>query len=248
MSRSRKNADEGQEGLPAWIVSFTDMITLLLAFFVLLQAFAQEQHPELFNLGRGSFESVIHNFGLPIWREGRDNRFKREWFVRRYSDETDKENDIPIIDAEEERLQRIFQELKERMDTASGELTLIPVRVEATPVRFSPDSSKLDHMARQYLSQLAVDLENNLPPNSSSIYLVGLAPDQKSSQKQWVCSAQRAQAAEDYLRERLEKQGQSWSLYSWGGGETFGRFPEGTYLGLVVMGEQHGRGNGQNDG
>jgi hypothetical protein len=240
---SRKKTAEEDAGLPAWIVSFTDMITLLLAFFVLLQAFAQEQHPELFNLGRGSFESVIHNFGLPIWRQGRDNRIKREWFIRRYSDEPSEEENPPIINAEEERLQRIFQELKERIDSTSNEITAIPVRVEATPVRFSDGSSGLDHAAKQYLTQLAVDLENNLPPKGSSIYLIGLAPDQESSQKQWVCSARRAQAAEDFLRKRLEGQGQDWSLYSWGGGRTFGRFPEGTYLGLVVMGEQHGRGN-----
>lgn len=244
MSRDRKKSEEPDEGLPAWIVSFTDMITLLLAFFVLLQAFAQEQHPELFQLGRGSFESVIHNFGLPVWRTGRDHRVRRDWFVRHYSDEPSDEEHLPIVDAEEERLQRIFQELRERFDSASGEMEMISLRVEATPVKFSGRSTKLNREARQYLSQLAVDLANNLPAGSSSIYLVGLAPNQQGSQKQWVYSAQRAQAAEDYLRERLEGQGRNWSLYSWGGGRTFGRFPEGTYLGLVVMGEHHGRGNG----
>jgi len=243
MSRSPKREEE-QPGLPGWIVSFTDMITLLLSFFVLLQAFAHEQSPELFNMGRGSFQSVIHNFGLPIWKEGRDQRFKREWFVRRYTDESaEDEDNLPIIDAEEERLQQLFQELKERFDSASGEITTIPIRVEATPVQFSENSASLDRTAQLYLNQLAVDLQNNLPPEGSSIYLVGLAPDLKPSQKQWVYSARRAQAAEDYLRERLEGQGRPWALYSWGGGQSFGRFPEGTYLGLVVMGEQHGRRN-----
>ena len=243
MSRPRKSADEGSSDVPAWIVSYSDMITLLLTFFVLLQSFAREQDPDLFNMGRGSIQSVLQNFGLPVWKAGRNNQFKREWFIRRYSDEPAEEENLPIIDAEEERLQQIFQELKERLDTASGEVTTIPIRVEATPVQFPGDSATLDHTARSYLSQLAVDLQNNLPPEGSSIYLVGLAPDLKTSQKQWVCSAQRAQAAEDFLRERLEGQGRTWALYSWGGGQTFGRFPEGTYLGLVVMGEQHDRGN-----
>jgi hypothetical protein len=169
---------------------------------------------------------------------------KREWFIRRYSDEPAEEEHLPVIDAEEERMQRLFHELKDKFDSESAEVTMIPVRVEACPVEFSRNSTTLDHAAKQYLSQLAVDLQNNLPPKTSSIYLVGLAPNQTGSQKQWVYSAQRAQAAEDFLRERLEGQGQNWSLYSWGGGRTFGRFPEGTYLGLVVMGEQDGRGNG----
>jgi flagellar motor protein MotB len=129
MSRPRKTVEEAPSDVPAWIVSFSDMITLLLSFFVLLQSFAHEQQPELFNLGRGSFESVTRNYGLPIWKTGRDQRFKREWFIRRYSDEPAEEETLPIIDAEEERLQQIFQELKERFDTASGEVTTIPIRV-----------------------------------------------------------------------------------------------------------------------
>ncbi|MBN1556149.1 MAG: OmpA family protein [Phycisphaerae bacterium] len=241
---SKKRNQEEEGGLPGWIVSFTDMITLLLAFFVLLQAFAQEQHPELFNIGRGSFETVIHNFGLPIWRKGRDARFKREWFIRRYSDEPAEEETIPMIDAEEERMQRLFQDVKERFDSESAETMMIPVRVEASPVTFSGDSADLNRQAKQYLDQLAVDLQNNLPPENCGIYLIGLSPDQITSQKTWVLSAQRAQAAEEYLRKKLEEQGRSWPVYSWGGGRTFGRFPEGTYLGLVVMGEQHGGRNG----
>ncbi|MBN1943966.1 MAG: OmpA family protein [Phycisphaerae bacterium] len=242
MSRSPKPPEDDNQGVPAWVVSFSDMITLLLSFFVLLQAFAQEQHPDLFSMGRGSFESVIHNFGLPVWKQGRNQNFKREWFTRRYSDEPAEEQTRPIINAEEERLQRLFQEVKDRFDNASAEMTVIPLRVEVSPVRFADGSSKLNRAAKQYLNQLAVDLKNNVSPEDSDVYLVGLAPEQSGSQKQWILSTRRAQAAEAFLRKKLEGQGQSWSLYSWGGGRSFGRFPEGTYLGLVVMGEQHGRG------
>jgi chemotaxis protein MotB len=44
---AKKRQEEEPEGTPAWIVSFADLITLLLAFFVLLQSFAKEQDPEL---------------------------------------------------------------------------------------------------------------------------------------------------------------------------------------------------------
>jgi hypothetical protein len=217
------------------------MITLLLAFFVLLQAFAQEQSPELFNQGQGSFKSAIQEFGLPLWNSGRDRRMKREWFIRRYSDDPHEEESLPIIDAEEERLQKMFQELKEKIESESAEMAEKPVRVEATPVQFGSGSVSLDRTARKYLEQLAVDLQSNLRPEDCSIYLIGLAPEERPSQKAWVLSAQRARKAAEYLHQKLERSGSGWRLYSWGGARAFGRFPEGTYLGLVVMGVNHGR-------
>ena len=42
--RTRPKQDKGNS-VPAWIVSFSDMVTLLLAFFVLLQSFAKVQDP-----------------------------------------------------------------------------------------------------------------------------------------------------------------------------------------------------------
>ena len=52
MRSNRKKPQEEQDKVPAWIVSFSDMITLLLAFFVLLQSIALEQDPALFHMGQ----------------------------------------------------------------------------------------------------------------------------------------------------------------------------------------------------
>jgi chemotaxis protein MotB len=235
MSRRRFQPDEGG-GLPLWVLTFSDMITLLLTFFVLLQAFAKEQDAVLFQEGRESFKEAIGTIRLPIWRWTRPP-IRRNWYIRRYSDEPGAEKNPPLLDAEEERIQRIFQRLKECIESQSAKMDQTPSRVEVTPVRFPSGAVRLDRQARAYLDDLAVDLQGNVPAKGSVVYLVGLAPDQQPSQKQWVLSTLRAQQAEDYLRGRL---GGGWRLVSWGGGRSFGRFPEGTYLGLVVMGETHG--------
>jgi outer membrane protein OmpA-like peptidoglycan-associated protein len=242
MSRKEK-AEESPEDIPLWVVSFTDMITLLLAFFVLLQSFAHEPDPEKFYEGQGSFKRAIESFGLPVWDKGKQNRIRRDWFVRKHAPKPDPESrlDVDPIDEEEERLQRIFQEIRDKMDANSLDLRQTPLQVTATPLRFAPDSANLRPSDQQYLARLAVDLQGNVHPGSSSIYLVGLAPDRQNDMQSYILSTRRAEVVEAYLRRLLVRSGQPWTVYAWGAGRRFGRFPDGTRIGVVVMGEHHGR-------
>lgn len=242
MSRKEKS-EEPPEDIPLWVVSFTDMITLLLAFFVLLQSFAHEPDPEKFFEGQGSFRQAIESFGLPVWDKGKQNRIRRDWFVRKHAPRPDPESqlDLDPMDEEEERLQRIFQEIRDKMDANSLDLRLTPLQVTATPLRFARGSADLTGPDRRYLERLAVDLQGNVQSRSSSIYIVGLAPDQPSDMQSYILSTRRAEVVEDYLRRLLARTDQPWTVYAWGAGKRFGRFPDGTRIGVVVMGEHHGR-------
>jgi len=51
--------------IPAWFVSFGDMMTLILTFFILLVSMASEQNPASMARGLGSFEVALHSHGLP---------------------------------------------------------------------------------------------------------------------------------------------------------------------------------------
>ena len=51
----------GGEGAPLWIISFADMISLLMAFFVMLSTFSAYDKD-----GKHKFDAVIHNALLPF--------------------------------------------------------------------------------------------------------------------------------------------------------------------------------------
>lgn len=242
MSR-KEQPDVPEDDIPLWVVSFTDMITLLLAFFVLLQAFAHEPDPQKFFEGQGSFKRAIKEFGLPEWNKGKQNRIRRDWFIRRHAPKPDPESQLneDPIDEQEELLQKAFQDIKEKMDTNSENYRFRPLRVTATPILFQTGSDGLTPKDRRYLQQLVVDLQSNLNPRSTAIYVVGLAPNTPNDMQSYILSTLRAETIEHLLRNALTRDGRAWNVYGWGGGRQFGRFPQGTRIGLVVLGEDHGR-------
>ena len=251
MARKAKPKDEGNE-VPAWIVSFSDMVTLLLAFFVLLQSFASVQDPELFFVGQGSFKRAIAGMGIPSWLYGRQDSAKREFINVKHPTDESEEKQPPkrIINADADKIKHVFDDLQKQMETAAADLSQRPIRVEPTPIRFRGSAAELDEAARAWLRQFAFDIRQTLQDDQVKFFVIGLAPDQRDIGRQWTISAVRARAVEQFLAPLLSdgSSQRRWSTYSWGAGaggawcKKRGFLPEKTDVVIAVVREKSDNG------
>ncbi len=248
----RSTSDEGENAnaAPAWIVSFTDMITLLLSFFVMLQAFAHMQDPELFFIGRDSFRRAIAGLGLPNFLLGRPDKPRFEYRKRKHATDEAKDRRYKrrVISPEDQKIRQSFLELRRSVDIQSFNITASPLDSRFTPITFAPLEAELNAVAKQYLSYLARDLAGQLGGRSGiNVYIIGMAADATTSKSQWVLSARRAAAVQEFLSRQIgtvhKTSLKGWRFSSWGAGaggkwrEQFGSIPEKSFIAVIVTGE-----------
>ena len=116
MRSARRTIKEEHSQVPGYIVTFADMVTLLLTFFVMLLSLSHEQDPELFGRGRDAFLESIRYVGLGALfgrqRMPRLGALKDKHFVP--SPDEPAEADRRTLDARAEELRRILKKLKGR--------------------------------------------------------------------------------------------------------------------------------------
>ena len=101
--------EEEKRGVPAYMVSFGDMITLLLTFFILLVALADTQSAGLVGAGQGPLIPHMMAAGKPgilpgRLREDRQKKKKDQWW-------------IPDQEGTPDELERVQQKLDEEIPT-----------------------------------------------------------------------------------------------------------------------------------
>lgn len=215
--------EEKGECAPLWIISFADMISLLMAFFVMLLTMSTAKSGKLCNEGEGIFEKTlfgfrrsIEGFGLPGLFGAADEGLYFDNPKVYYPIEEGTDRNVPrTIDAAEERIRRDFRKLEGRTRTYEAQIRGRNPDFLVLPVTFAQGQSVLSEAAQRRLSGFLADLKGYGQVEGLNLYIVGLAPDEPDPQQQWLLSAQRAEAAAQFLRNGLPAGTQS-RVFSWG--------------------------------
>jgi chemotaxis protein MotB len=225
VKKGRQGPQEEKAKVPAYIVTFSDMVTLLLTFFVLLLTLARVQDPELFDLGRDSFFESIRLCGLGSLL-GSQVSVEFDAAMIKHLTSDPESSAQQTIDEYREQLRRIFERLNESMTTLPSQIVGQSLDFSITDVRFPSGQATLNEDAQRSLSRYCVDLLQNLNAETSTLYVLGLAGEETTEAQQWMLSARRAEAVAKFLQDRLARgiSGQAtgnnapWHVLWWGAG------------------------------
>lgn len=193
---------ESEAKAPIWILSFGDMITNLLAFFILLQSFSHVQRGEIGETGDLHMgDHTVDMGGAGKWAFNRGPGPDSKYKLRKYPVESDPDSVIPqrIIDAEDEHIRKLFDDLRRAMDTRASDQPPPLTRIVTTPIRFDPSEAALDAPAMDFLATLASELGQDMQTDQADVYVFATAPDAASTKEQFILSARRAQVVRDRL-------------------------------------------------
>jgi len=234
----RSKTKESGPKVPAYIVTFSDMTTLLLTFFVMLLSLASVQDPEMVGIGRDSFRFSINHLGLGILMGRKPKPDFGHIKIKYPISEPDKLFQGRSIHTKEEKIRQVFNELRQSMKTMPSEVAAKKTDFSVTNIHFARGDARLNESAKRFLSNFCSHLQGTrfagTRQDSGSrpmkLYVLGLASDQATGREQWILSAKRAKAVADYMRGFLSSASgpqirrsafgswSQWSVYWWGAG------------------------------
>jgi chemotaxis protein MotB len=176
-----------KKGAPAYMVSFGDMMTLILCFFILLVSMSKERNYGLMAKGVGSFVMSVRSMGLTGILDAHDKQEIFEQMRRRFNlpPEPDLTRRAPSEDASAREILRA-----EVLEALKPHSQLRYPRVAS----FAAGSADLSAASREYLDRLADSLR---PRPGQLLVLEGHDLDSQDP----ALSFRRAQAVREHLVE-----------------------------------------------
>ena len=238
--KNREVEDKGNK-VPAYIVTFSDMTTLLLTFFVLLISLASMQDPEIFNRGRDSFWQSVKYCGLGMLFGKKVTLDFEDIMMRHLIEDPNNKSEGRGIDEQGEKIRKILVRLSQSMVSMPSQIVAEKVNFSVTNIRFPQGEATLDKSAKKFLTEFCSALRASTAslaePQSAysktgaalnrvhTLYVLGLGDNILDSvtesriieKEQWILSAKRAKAAADFL-ETILSANDGWNIYSWGAG------------------------------
>jgi hypothetical protein len=212
--RKTHRIEESPTKAPAYIVTFSTLVTLLLAFFVVLCSMGTAQDDTLFDQGYkgGAFlQSFKRGFGVR-------GKLNFGYIGNKYGiSQPDESFDGKTVDANTERFRRIAKKLGRSMKVRPSPIAAKKTDFSVTGIHFSPGSTALNEPAKRFITEFCAGLQQRTSAKPVKLYVLGLAGDAESEKQQWIVSAKRAQAAADFMRETLPS-GLGWPVYCGGAG------------------------------
>jgi len=216
MKKNQAEETSDAAEVPAYIVTFSDMVTLQLTFFVMLLSLADVQDPELLNKGRDSFIESVQHCGLGIFFNDKITPGLGK-IKTRYQVEEAEPNAVRTIDEDRERLRRVFSKLQKSMTTMPSQIVAQETQFMTVRVKFSLGLSTLNPSSQLALAQFAGRLKQNATAETTTLYVLGLADKNGTEKDKWLLSAQRAQTAAQFLKTQLSTSNE-WQVFNWGAG------------------------------
>lgn len=179
-----------KKGAPAWMVSFGDMMTLILTFFILLVSLSKEQNDGLVAEGIGSFVVALRSFGLPGSLSGDEQESIFDEVRKRFllpEEENPKRRAEHLDAADKEQIRAVAASALQPHDELNQPAVAI----------FDEGSAELTKSSRRFLDLLAATLR---PGIGQTLQIEGHASDSADSgpSSRWLAFA-RAKAVADYL-------------------------------------------------
>jgi flagellar motor protein MotB len=215
----------GGEKVPIWIISFADMITLLLAFFVMLQSMSHSRDNTLMGGVQRSFNLALAHMGLPDFLFEKQGRFNVNYRKLRYPDEDEpppkaEPNELPRARGEDPRMDQMDQTWREVMRSLAVESAAGSRRLASHPLaqRFPAGSDALDAQARADLERLGRSLAADYGGHPVEVVVMASADEESAPHAKARLAARRATAIEASLGKGLRDAGAgaTISIRAWG--------------------------------
>jgi outer membrane protein OmpA-like peptidoglycan-associated protein len=188
---------------PAHTITYSSIITILLAICVLLVPIAKTPNSQKLNTDKQAFAGSTRYMGLgTVFAKNITNLSANT--ADKYA-VIDLNNAIRLnaINVRERELGKMFDRVARQMKAMNSPLKTQRINFSAMDIEFAAGESVLDSTAQNYLKKYAENLQQARPAGHIKLYIAATAGEVNDIKQQYLLSSQRAYQVEAFLKSSL---------------------------------------------